>query len=471
MKIKLVMVLCIYALLILCFGQYTCHYVTPSNSFDATAFSNGHKIACPDLAMPNDTIHIVYHSSDSILYTFTYDAGQSWQVPAFIGTGNYPSIDVDLFGLRHVVWQKPDTITGNYDIYYDCLDDYSPALNISLTPDNSILPDVVVDTCLTAHIVWVEDVSSYNQVYYRTCNAGILGDTVRLSDYGTAEAMSTLPSISIFQPDRRVYALWDCYDPLCYSPYQIHSKYLEDSIWSATEVWASYLTLRHSSLDFDHGSDSLSAAWEDSTSGNLDAFFLGGNPGGGYSTSGLSHYPVVSTVGSIWSYLFWEDDSAGFEDIYFHLYYFMTGWTQGTIRSYFNINERVKYPSTCGSFMIWTQGESPPYDIYFADFGYPISIAESRNKIPHNVLKIQPNPFINKTTIIFDGTDIISIDIFDITGRLVKSFSIPTYYKPVSNSISWDGTDVTGQKLSAGTYFCVVKKTENKIIKKIIKLE
>ena len=121
--------------------------------------------------------------------------------------------------------------------------------------------------------------------------------------------------------------------------------------------------------------------------------------------------------------------------------------------------------------MIWTQGESPPYDIYFADFGYPISIAESRNKIPHNVLKIQPNPFINKTTIIFDGTDIISIDIFDITGRLVKSFSIPTYYKPVSNSISWDGTDVTGQKLSAGTYFCVVKKPENKIIKKIIKLE
>ena len=363
MEFKQKLGICICLLITLGFSQLFYFYVNSSNSFDATAFSNSHKIASPDLALPGDTIHIVYHSQDSVLYTYTVDFGQSWQTPALLAIGNYPGIDVDQYGFRHIVWQTPDTITGAHEIYYDCLDDYSPPINVSESPDNSIFPDVVVDSLLTAHIVWVEDISANNQIYYRPCHAGMLGDSVRLSDYGTSQAQSSYPSISIFQPNDRVYALWDCYDPQSYSPYQIHQKYLEDSIWSSTQVWASYLPLRHSSLDFCHGVDSMSGAWEDSISGNLEAFFIGGNPGGGYNTPGLSSYPVVSTVGSVWSYLFWQEDSSGYEDIYYHLYYFMTGWTEGTVRDVFNIEQQIRYPSTCGSFLVWTQGESPPYDI------------------------------------------------------------------------------------------------------------
>ncbi len=408
------------------FCQYDYTYVSSSNSFDATAFNNSHKIASPDFAMPGDSIHVVYHSLDSVLYTFTTDHGMTWTMPVFLDIGNYPGIDVDLYGFRHIVWQSLDTVAGNYEIYYDCLDDYSPPINISETPTNSIFPDIVVDTFLTAHIVWVEDVASYNQIYYRPCHAGMLGDTLRISDVGTAEAAHSFPSISIFQPNHRVYALWDCIDPNIYSPYQIHCKYLEDTTWSQTEVWASYRARRHSSLDFCHGEDSISACWEDSISGNLEIFFYGGNPGGGYATPGLSYYPVVSTVGSIWSYLFWSEDSSGFEDIYYHLYYFMNGWSQGTVRLVFNIDEPIRFPSCCGSFVIWTQGENPPYDICFADFGYPVGIAEMKNLQTQTALNVQPNPFSKLTTIKFQAPSSkgqVTMSIYDAAGRLVKDFS------------------------------------------------
>lgn len=84
-----------------CQSNYT--YVASSNSFAATAFNNSHKIASPDLAMPGDSIHVVYHSLDSVLHTFTTDHGMTWTIPAFLDIGNYPGIDVDLYGFRHIV--------------------------------------------------------------------------------------------------------------------------------------------------------------------------------------------------------------------------------------------------------------------------------------------------------------------------------------------------------------------------------
>lgn len=479
MSTKQKFALCILLFWVFGFSQNNYTYVASSNSFDATAFNNSHKIASPDFAIPGDSIHVVYHSLGSVLYTFTTDHGMTWTIPAFLGIGNYPGIDVDLYGFRHIVWQSLDTVAGDYEIYYDCLDDFSPPINVSESPNNSILPDIVVDTSVTAHIVWVEDIAGYNQIYYRTCQAGALSDTLRLSDVGTAEAVHSFPSISIFQPNHRVYALWDCNDPGSSSPYQVHSRYLEDSTWSQAQVWASYQPMRHSSLDFCHGEDSISACWEDSTSGNLEAFFLGGNPGGGYATSGLSTYPVVSTVGPIWSYLFWSEDSSGFEDICCHWYYFMGGWSQETIRSLFNIDEQVRHPSCCGSFVIWTQGENPPYDIYFSDFGYPVGSAEITRITPRSRLSIWPNPFRQTTTIKFQdptlnqvqGKSQIAMSIYDAAGRLVKDFSRFTLDALRPTLFSWDGTNNKGNKLPAGTYFCVMEMDQGSIVEKVVKVD
>lgn len=150
--------------------------------------------------------------------------------------------------------------------------------------------------------------------------------TFRISDFGSAQATNSHSSISIFLPDNRIYILWACVDTGSYTFYHILCRYKEGNIWSTTISLADHWhVLRHSSLDFSHGLDSLSVCWEDSTSGNLEAFFYGGNPGRDYPTQGHSMYPVISTVGGNWSYVFWQDDSSGFIDIDYHLYYFMIG--------------------------------------------------------------------------------------------------------------------------------------------------
>ena len=471
----LLIVLCTYV-----YAQYNHSFVTSVNSFDATAFNNSHKIVAQTGEGPCDTIHIVYHSSDSIYYTYTTDRGISWQTSFSLAQGLYPAFDIDQYGFRHVAWQQFDPVPHNYDVYYDCLDDYAPPINISETPNNSITPDLIVDSGLVAHITWAEDVNGYNHIYYRTCASGMLGDTFLVSSNASPEATFSYPSISIFQPNHRISVIWDCFDPGSYSPFQIHHRYKEDTTWSPIETWASYRPMRHSSIDFSHGTEPLSFCFEDSTSGNLEAHFVGGN-GGGYTTQGRSTYPVISTLGTTWSYLFWQEDSAGTDDIYYHLYYFFGGgwYDRGSIRSLFGIQEPTRFPNCCGAYMIWTQGENTPYSIYFADFGYPVWTEEEDRGNQTLNLKVLPNPFSELARIRYQISGIagstphdkeypIKISIYDATGKLLRQWT--HQIMPQSDQIIWDGTDDTGKDVPAGIYFCILDMENCISADKIVKL-
>ena len=339
------------------------------------------------------------------------------------------------------------------------------------------LPDLVVDSTGVVHIAWVDA----DQIFYRIYHYGILGDTVCLSGYGSTLATYTYPSMSIFLPNHRVYVVWECYDPQSYSPYQIHYRYKENYIWSTTNVWAHYLPMRHPSTDFSHGSEwtleELSLCYEDSTSGNMEATFYGGN-GGGLATPGRSTYPVISTVGSTWSYLFWQEDSAGQEDIYSQFYYFMSGWIAFSLRDELNIQEPVRCPSTCGAYLMWTQGESAPYSVYFADFGYPIGIQETQ---PTQIMTIsaQPNPFSQMTDIRYlmrDETHPIleersELKIYNSTGQLVKHFPSQVHGIKRLSLLRWYGNDNAGNEVPTGIYFCcLITETEDYLLK-IVKVD
>lgn len=467
-------VLCFAIFLATAAAQQYHYFVTTSNSSDATAFNNSHKVVTHYGEGPNDTIHVVYHSSDSIYYTCTTDGGPSWQTPLALHPGTNPAFDRDRYGFRHIAWQYFDIADSNFEIYYDCLDDWSPPINVSESSGNSIFPDLVVDSNFVVHITWTEQIDDYSHIYYRSCELGVLTDTVRISEYGSAQAAHSHSSISIFQPNYRIYVLWCCVDTSTYTPYHIVYRYKEGTTWFSTiPLAADWQTLRHPSLDFSHGEEPLSACWEDSTSGNLEATFYGGN-GGGYATQGRSLFPVISTVGTTWSYLFWQEDSAGCEDIYYHLYYeFAGGWyASGSLRELFTIQEPVKYPNCCGAYLVWTQGENPPYSIYFADFGYPIGIQESETNHQSISLTITPNPFIEETEIKYGkehrAKDIV-LEIYDISGRLLRQYDYTTIR--LSNKITWHGDDNFNKKLPAGTYFCVLKTGSDIFVKKIVRVE
>ena len=80
---------------------------------------------------------------------------------------------------------------------------------------------------------------------------------------------------------------------------------------------------------------------------------------------------------------------------------------------------------------------------------------ENSNLIPdkYNLIGNYPNPF-NPSTIINYSVPVnsnVKITIYDIMGRLVKSFSFNSQSSGYQN-IEWNGTNETGVKVSSGTY-------------------
>lgn len=89
-------------------------------------------------------------------------------------------------------------------------------------------------------------------------------------------------------------------------------------------------------------------------------------------------------------------------------------------------------------------------------------------------LQISPNPFRNlveiKLMIENRGCRIedVSLNIYDVSGRIVKDFSLPTFYTLLPINLSWDGRDNAGKRVSAGIYFLRFKVGDYNSIRKIL---
>ncbi len=105
------------------------------------------------------------------------------------------------------------------------------------------------------------------------------------------------------------------------------------------------------------------------------------------------------------------------------------------------------------------------------EFIYTAEVAEEYPKIPRNdvVLKIYPNPFREKVVIDWatqqiDVNSKISVNIFDVAGRRIKSFDL----RLAKASIIWDGKDDQGQSLQSGVYYIIFEspnfRTQDKLI-------
>jgi photosystem II stability/assembly factor-like uncharacterized protein len=108
----------------------------------------------------------------------------------------------------------------------------------------------------------------------------------------------------------------------------------------------------------------------------------------------------------------------------------------------------------------------------------PTGIEELTSNTPLNITLIAtPNPFQYETRIRFTNPDTrstmydMSLHIYDASGRVVKSFPLPTSHLSNSTSVAWDGTDHRGKSLAAGVYFVELKTAQHSLSTKIILLE
>jgi len=87
-------------------------------------------------------------------------------------------------------------------------------------------------------------------------------------------------------------------------------------------------------------------------------------------------------------------------------------------------------------------------------------------------LSLFPNPFRNQLAINFSATKPIQVilNIYDYSGRLVRTLSNNNTLKPGSHSIIWNGKDNKGKKVSSGVYFLRLETNQELKIIKTIKL-
>jgi len=133
-------------------------------------------------------------------------------------------------------------------------------------------------------------------------------------------------------------------------------------------------------------------------------------------------------------------------------------------------------------------GETLPSDklrIFSADANYNIksmiianvlgqSLDLERSNIPLlEVFKLSqnfPNPFNPNTSIqfILGQDELVSLNIFDIQGRLINSLIHNTYYPSGYHNISWDGTNTIGTHVPSGMYIYKLIGENQTLTKKMV---
>ncbi len=117
-----------------------------------------------------------------------------------------------------------------------------------------------------------------------------------------------------------------------------------------------------------------------------------------------------------------------------------------------------------------------------------VSEQDRKNDLKEYTLSLYPNPFRERLDIRWEIPDVryemvnkptspisypISavLKIYDVTGRVVKSFNLATCYSLLATSVVWDGIDDSGHKLPSGIYLVQLETDELRKTEKVILLK
>ncbi|MCK4585348.1 T9SS type A sorting domain-containing protein, partial [candidate division WOR-3 bacterium] len=64
----------------------------------------------------------------------------------------------------------------------------------------------------------------------------------------------------------------------------------------------------------------------------------------------------------------------------------------------------------------------------------------------------------------------ITLSIYDLSGRLVKSFTLTTDHLALSTAVSWDGRDELGNEAQSGVFFIRLEVGDYYETKKLLRL-
>jgi len=100
------------------------------------------------------------------------------------------------------------------------------------------------------------------------------------------------------------------------------------------------------------------------------------------------------------------------------------------------------------------------------------SIIEDIMPITYHLYSAYPNPFNPITTLKYDLPEdaMVNITIYDMMGRQVCTL-VSSYQNAGHKSIQWNGTNTSGQSVSAGLYLYTIQAGEFRQTKKMVLLK
>ena len=117
--------------------------------------------------------------------------------------------------------------------------------------------------------------------------------------------------------------------------------------------------------------------------------------------------------------------------------------------------------------LVWDD-DRPSMEVYYKRWEPETAVDDITNPVSIACLESYPNPFNSSTVISYSNIKGGDIEIYDITGRLVKTL---TCGGGKEGKIIWDATDESGNKVSSGIYFVRVSAPKHTKTIKLVYLK
>ena len=132
--------------------------------------------------------------------------------------------------------------------------------------------------------------------------------------------------------------------------------------------------------------------------------------------------------------------------------------------THMEIFDGVIWASTASEGIVRMEGFATPV-VTSIDHKYnPYTVVKT-----HELFNNYPNPFNPRTTIEFNliNPTVVSVKIYNVNGKLIKNL-VNDFYNSGTYQVSWNGTDLSGNKVASGVYYYQFQAGNTSLSKKML---
>jgi len=143
------------------------------------------------------------------------------------------------------------------------------------------------------------------------------------------------------------------------------------------------------------------------------------------------------------------------------------------VDSFFDITYQIEFEGSPGGMLEGLAGMTLDTRHIRMGDAVPVAVGDDTPFAPLALHQNSPNPFNPLTTIEYDihaGGTSVSLEVFDLRGRLVRTL-VDEYQTAGSKSVRWDGSDDRGRQTAAGVYLYALRTDRGEMVRKMVLLK